>query len=335
MRTRVLTSSPLRPIAESMRALAEACDEFWIATAFVDSGAVDDIVGHAVSRGARVRFLTGTFGHNTRRTTFRKLLAFAEAGDVDVCIWCADGAGNFHSKLYLWRLPGEHAVAWIGSANFTSGGLQNEGELLLEIRERWNGQTMRRLRKAFDANWGRGEPITSKFVDSYKEAPRPPPDFAPIGRGRRSSRRQRPRNARVFTSYVTYRYPDGSPVVARVETLLSGTAGDSWVRHHASVVREARPGDWCILVDLVDKRVALVELTDSVPDGKTRVFSYVPVLRRNAWIGWTKPLRRRLLVAAGYQARGPSLGSRWLSQDASRRVIAELYQKRAIPTGKP
>ncbi len=85
MAFRVLKNTPLRPLADQLRALTQHADAVWIATAFVSQVAVEDIIGSAITAGTTVRFLTGTFGNVTRRRTFNTpaKMCLASAGNAE------------------------------------------------------------------------------------------------------------------------------------------------------------------------------------------------------------------------------------------------------------
>ncbi len=202
MKTNVLRSSPLKPLAERMRKLAMGCEEFWIATAFVSAEAVDDVMGASLASGARVRLVTGTFGNSTRKATFKKLYDLTNQTKLEALVWVCEAHSNFHGKLYLWRMPRNQGIAWIGSANFTRGGLVNQGEFVLEMRGAWDSGPMKQLRAAFEAEWTLGSPLTAKFLAGYKQAPRPPPDGRPIGGLRRGPGSRRPQPSRFFAASV-------------------------------------------------------------------------------------------------------------------------------------
>jgi HKD family nuclease len=168
-----------------MRDLTAQALEFWVATAFVTTNVVNDIIAGGLQSGTRIKFLTGTFGRATRRATFKRLLALAAGtSPLQTRVWRRDGHQNFHAKLYLWRLQQGEGVAWIGSANLTDGGLRNTGEILFEIRDRWDSRVFRTISEAFEQEWQRGVPLSSDFVKGYREAPRTsfPPDVRAISR---------------------------------------------------------------------------------------------------------------------------------------------------------
>ncbi len=167
-------SSPLSSLADAAQEFSAKCDELWVATAFVDELAVKHVIGPAVAehanrggKAAKVRFLTGTFGQVTRHRTFARLERLVRKGAIEARVW----EGEFHIKLFIWRF-GARVVAWIGSANLTAGGLQREGELVLQLTGRWAETRHKRIRSPFEREWQRARALDASFLASYKESPR-------------------------------------------------------------------------------------------------------------------------------------------------------------------
>ena len=129
-RFKVLVSTPLTPLSKHMKDRTESAQSLWIATGFTSRAVVDEIAEDALRKGTRVRFITGTFGSQTRRKTFSKLLRLSQKTSLETRIWSCARHRNFHAKLYIWHLKSGGGVAWIGSSNFTDGGLRNEGEVV-------------------------------------------------------------------------------------------------------------------------------------------------------------------------------------------------------------
>ncbi|MCY4060105.1 MAG: phospholipase D family protein, partial [Gammaproteobacteria bacterium] len=71
-----------------------------------------------------------------------------------------DAAQRFHPKVFLFRGPGR-LVAWIGSANFTSGGFGMNEEAMFETT---NAQSVAAW---FDQLWNRCGPIGVDDIDEY------------------------------------------------------------------------------------------------------------------------------------------------------------------------
>lgn len=329
MKAKALVSTPLNPLAKAMRALSARCEEFIVASAFVSDDAVSDLVEVAIANKASVSVLTGTYSNSTRKRTFKRLFGLHDSGKISARIWSCGAHQNFHAKLYVWRLKQGRAVAWIGSANFTEGGLQNEGELMLQLGGRWGDDPIVALRDSFAAEWNRGVPISKAFLDSYAEAKRTAPGhgLSRLKLKRRTFKRPvEGRGPRYFTANAATNVAEGTKTYELVERLLG--SADAWLHYWAKGLGKIRRGDLCIFFDLPDNDVALVEVTDFARAGKACMFSYVPVLTRSPWVPWTATLRKRITRATGLKGRGRSLGYRWLSKERAHAILKEIYPTR-------
>jgi HKD family nuclease len=322
LKLRVLKSRPLTPIAGRLKELTRASREVWIASAFLSKQAVQVLADGAEKGGAQLRLLTGTFGNSTRRSTFQWL--YRRRSRIDTSIWACESHRDFHAKLFLWKLKTGRAVAWVGSANLTDGGLQKEGELLLEVSDKWDSRQFQLLRAAFEDEWKRGEPLDRAFLRGYKEAKRQPPDGY-VRTGRRAHRIPAARG--VFTTYAGSWYSEGSPTAQRIDELLGGTA-TAWHRMGKPNLSGLGVGHQCVYVDVVDNYATVVTVTDVARDKGAVVFAYEPVFARNAWIRWNRKVKTKL-AAEGIRMRGRSLGSRWLKKEEARTVYRVLYGRRA------
>lgn len=78
---------------------------------------------------SKVKALVGTHGNATDPSCLEKILD----GFGRRCLRIVGAGGPlFHPKLYLFRSPGERAIAWVGSANFTGAGFKSNREIVLE-----------------------------------------------------------------------------------------------------------------------------------------------------------------------------------------------------------
>jgi HKD family nuclease len=268
-----------------MRALTKLATEFWIASAFISQSAADDILGVADTHHVTVRLITGTFCNQTRKKTFAQLLkrAKAKAGLVLVRVWDCGRHRRFHGKVYVWRLRGDGAVAWIGSANLTDGGLQEDGEVLLELRAPWDSPTMRVIRGAFKREWDRGEPISNEFLTAYRESKRVAPDMR-LARRHRRGRVPRRRAVRPLLVTSVQRLETES-VAERVEVLLGGAARD-WIRASRRAYANGRPGDSIFIASEPDRRLVMGEISDVKRDGRAFVVAYDP--HRPNGVRWSR-----------------------------------------------
>ena len=85
-------------------------------------------------------------------------------------------AGAFTPKVFIFR-GGGNSVAWVGSANFTSGGFEMNDEAVFETSDTESVQNW------FDNLWAHTDPLDAAAIDAYAKsrknnppppAPRPP-----------------------------------------------------------------------------------------------------------------------------------------------------------------
>ena len=126
-----------------------------------------------------VRAVVGLWGNQTNPFALRML---ANIGQLQG----ADAARHFHPKVFIFRGDGR-SVAWVGSANFTSGGFGMNEEALFETPDTKSVQNW------FNDLWDHGDPLDDAAIKAYDQSrkdnppprpprPRPPrrPDLAPL-----------------------------------------------------------------------------------------------------------------------------------------------------------
>ena len=124
-----------------------------------------------------VRAVVGLWGNLTDPFALRMLANIGQLHGVDA-------GRRFHPKVFIFRGGGK-SVAWIGSANFTSGGFGMNEEAQFETSDTESVQDW------FDHLWEYTDPLNAAAIDAYAEsrkndppppAPRPPhaPDLAPL-----------------------------------------------------------------------------------------------------------------------------------------------------------
>ena len=334
LRTKVLVSRPLSPIADRMRDLASTARDFWIASAFLGTTAVDQIVGAALQGGATVRLLTGTFGNNTRKSTFARLFTLQKRGRLEARIWDTGWHRRFHGKLYLWHLRRGGHVAWLGSANLTEGGLNEEGELVLELRDSTSSRAIAQLRRAFLKEWSRGTPLDQRFLARYEEAARPAPDIRTVARQPRRTGSGRSATAPPRGSnFIANAYGEfGERRANQLARLLSPPARElDFFATPTKALSQAKAGDRGLFVDHISRQAALVEVVDAARDGRRRVVAYVPLFARRAWLPWNAALARRAGRAISAISQGRTLRDRRLDADQFSLLAAALYPGRPLP----
>ena len=112
---------------------------------------------------AEVRAVVGLWGNLTDP---RALKTLASTGELRG----ADPGRRFHPKVFIFR-GGDRSVAWVGSANFTSGGFGMNEEALFETSETQSVQDW------YDDLWERCDLLDAAAIDAYAESRKdnPPP----------------------------------------------------------------------------------------------------------------------------------------------------------------
>ncbi len=126
-----------------------------------------------------VRAIVGLWGNLTDPFALRML---ANIGQLRG----ADSTRRFHPKVFLFR-DGERQVAWVGSANFTSGGFGMNEEAMFETHDTQSVQSW------FDHLWEYCNPLDGDAIDVYAESrdksrknsppplrPAKPPNLSPM-----------------------------------------------------------------------------------------------------------------------------------------------------------
>ena len=115
------------------------------------------------SSSVRVRAVVGLWGNLTEPTALRTLSNIGQLRLVDA-------TRRFHPKVFLFQGSGRF-VAWIGSANFTSGGFGMNEEALFETTDAHTVAVW------FDRLWERCQPVVDRDIDEYaafRKRNRPP-----------------------------------------------------------------------------------------------------------------------------------------------------------------
>ena len=117
--------------------------DIWLASAWVTSSqALEDLT----ESGQALRALVGIHGNATDPACLDKILEKFGPDSLRI-------VGNgplFHPKIYLFRRDRGKTIAWIGSANFTGGGLAGNREILLETD---SSSVVSQVERWFKAQW--------------------------------------------------------------------------------------------------------------------------------------------------------------------------------------
>lgn len=178
-----------------VRDALRASDRVSIAVSFFrysGFGLIADDLKAFEARGGRLRLLASTYMGVSQPEALEALLAFP---NVEARLHLADRVGGvgqgFHAKMYVIEDdPGE---GWVGSSNFTKGGLTTNLEANLRHVGR---EEVAAVRGLFDQLWGRDDtrPLSASLIEAYAKSqgtahpapssplmigPGEPPDYFP------------------------------------------------------------------------------------------------------------------------------------------------------------
>ncbi|MFO0625617.1 MAG: DUF3427 domain-containing protein [Polyangiales bacterium] len=150
-------------MAERLRDALRVATEVAVSVAFVQMSGLQLLLpalGSSLQRGAKVRVLTSTYLATSEPQALRSL-----AQSLGPSLRVQDGPTGFHTKAHLFVL-GDTRVAWVGSTNWSRGGLRDNVE--------WNTRIDAPV--AFDEAWSLFEALWSRddvrvpdraFLDAY------------------------------------------------------------------------------------------------------------------------------------------------------------------------
>ncbi len=168
------------PFLAHLEPLFSKAMEVAVLAAFVqDSGleVLRDSVDAALSRGARVRILTGDYLAITQADALRRLLDWM---DEDTALQ-REGRGHFEARVVevekqgvpsfhpkSWRFQGpELAVAYVGSSNISRAALKSGIEWNLRVERDRDPRAWKEVVEAFEDWWKRATPLDGEWVERY------------------------------------------------------------------------------------------------------------------------------------------------------------------------
>lgn len=118
-------------------------------------------------RGGRLRLLVSTYMCVTQPEALRAILTFPSVSSRLHLARGAGGAGQgFHAKMYV--VEDDPAECWVGSSNFTKGGLSTNVEANLR---HLGAVEVSAVQGLFDQLWTRCDtrPLTEELIDAYSQ----------------------------------------------------------------------------------------------------------------------------------------------------------------------
>ena len=182
-----------RRMLDVVRSALHSSDRLSIAVSFFRYSGFGLVAGELdefQQRGGRLRLLVSTYMCVTQPEALKAVLGFR---NVTSRLHLAHtGAGKdqgFHAKMYV--IEDDPAECWIGSSNFTKGGLSTN----IEANLRHAGAAeVSDVRNLFDQFWSRDDalPLTHELIDAYATAIRQSPAWPATSSKYYGSRMTRP-----------------------------------------------------------------------------------------------------------------------------------------------
>lgn len=142
--------------------LVNKAEEIWIACATVSRKAYTPFINALKKRGVKPTFVIGLNLLIEPYLLENVLLRHQKREWINCVIY---RRAFFHPKMYLFK-SGERFIAFIGSGNFTMGGIHNHIELNVKVED----QTFCKSVLAwFNGIYNQSEPLNQEVIDLYKK----------------------------------------------------------------------------------------------------------------------------------------------------------------------
>jgi HKD family nuclease len=147
------------------------CKNFCIATAFIDSFAIELLEGCLQNNSdlQSAKLLIGTYGYFNKKSNIQRLkkLAIKYASVMQVHI---SRSHYFHWKYFQFN-TGTNRISYLGSANFTESGLLKNEEILIKLQNPLisNDKSLKNLEYSFEKEWSNSGSISEFKIDLYPD----------------------------------------------------------------------------------------------------------------------------------------------------------------------
>jgi HKD family nuclease len=150
------------------------CSEFSIATAFISEDGID-ILENCLNKNKKLqsgKLLIGVYGYFNLKANLQRLGKLAQKYSDRVQIRISKDK-SFHWKYFQFQ-KASYETAFIGSANFTGGGLGSNGELVVKLSGRKSkvSTPISKLNSSFMKQWANSGSLANFRIDLYPEIQR-------------------------------------------------------------------------------------------------------------------------------------------------------------------
>ena len=137
-------------------------DEIWIAVALLNVKGLNSII-HSIKKDCKINFIGG-IDLPTDPAALSKILSLKPKHKVSAFIY-SNPKISYHPKVYIVRTQNQ-LQSFIGSANCTSGGLENNIEMTIEIVEQIVSLELLEWFRKIEL-CSRKTPLTTDFITAY------------------------------------------------------------------------------------------------------------------------------------------------------------------------
>jgi HKD family nuclease len=170
MKIEVVTNK-IFPINDVLENEIVKCRSFIIGSSFINEESImilDNLLKKKRSF-KNVRILIGVYGNFNRKAALVNLNAIAKKHALNLQVHISKDK-NYHWKYYNFQFTNRQSI-YVGSANFTSTGMNTNGELLVKLSDVLPAKErgVLRLIKEFEMEWDNSGSIADFNLDEYKE----------------------------------------------------------------------------------------------------------------------------------------------------------------------
>lgn len=175
----LITNSTNVTLESELDGYFRSAQEVCIATAFINKDALKHLISYLENKRNKVRYLrllVGLYGRFNSPEVLSELMDIQSRYTTTCQIRIARNL-RFHWKCYFID-TGVNQVSFIGSANFTTNGISESGEMVTRFVEKKNGAFSHNLRHEFDKLFSDEEEsfnILKLPLEEYRDIYQPPP----------------------------------------------------------------------------------------------------------------------------------------------------------------
>ena len=180
----VFTGSIRNPLMNALNDAIAHCDALNIITSFIQVSGIHELEGalrNAISRGVKVKLLTGTYLDITDPDAISLLKIIC--GD-SVSIRFYKGANSFHPKAYFIYSKTLGDSVFVGSSNISKSAFCSGIEWNYRILKNDHMSDFQEFEEVFNLLWGDqySDEVTDKVLNEYRErrSPKIKPSFSPM-----------------------------------------------------------------------------------------------------------------------------------------------------------